>query len=272
MILFGLGLLELMLFAVFFILLVIGTSFDRRGVESPKWYVLGLGFVAMTLYFWPEYTFFGPAHVDAVMEGTKVLKAAHDRTVLWPLISSWSFWNPLAMFLGMGIAYSILEFVLEVRRTARKYAADWQQYLRSAVEVKQRDKDGELRMVESGLGRRGWVTKSMTVREVLADREDLSNAKAADELLESFVSTTNNRKKYGFLDLALNVDKTAPEPKINKLELAESLGAWTFFWPAYMVSLIIGDLLTEVFTWLAEFFISLSGRFVRMSFAGVFKF
>ena len=63
----------------------------------------------------------------------------------------------------------------------------------------------------------------------------------------------------------------APDPKIDREELAASVGAWTTFWPAYFVSLIFGDLLTELFRAFSSFLVSISGRFVRMAFKDVFK-
>lgn len=271
MLFLGLGLLEIVFFTIFFILLVIGASLDRRGNESPKWYILGIGFVILAAWFWPDFTFFGPAHVDAVMEGTKVISPAKDRVVLWELLSSWSFWTPLWMFLGAGVAYSILEFVLEVRRTARRYTELWARNLERRIDVKQLDAKGDPRSEETLSGRsKQWVTKSLTMREILANREDPSNAAVAEDLLTSFVN--DDRSRYGFVGLTLNADKTAPEPKIEKLKLAEAIGAWTFLWPVYAVSLVLGDLLTEIFNAIADALVKLSGRFVRMSFSDVFKF
>jgi hypothetical protein len=112
------------------------------------------------------------------------------------------------------------------------------------------------------------IMKIMTAREVIADREDPANATPAKEFIDGFIA--NQRRRYGFVSLTTSAAGT-PEPLIDKLELAESIGVWTFFWPAYAVSLVIGDLLTEVFNVIAEFLVKISGRFVRFSFADVFK-
>lgn len=265
----GLALLEIVFFTIFLILLVIGASLDRRGNESPKWWILGVGFILVAAWFWNDFTFFGPAEVAAVMDGTKVVSEAQTRVVLWDLVSSWSFWTPFWMFLGAGLVYSILEFVLEVRRTARKYTEVWSRHLDRRVEVKQLDAEGKPRSEE---GKRGnqWITKTLSIREIMANRDDKSNDAIAGELLESFVN--DDRSRYGFVGLVVNEAGTAPEPKINKIALAESVGAWTFLWPVYAVSLIIGDLLTEIFNWIADTLVAMSGRFVRMSFSDVFKF
>lgn len=265
----GLALLEIVFITIFVILLVIGASLDRRGNESPKWYILGIGFVLVAFWFWNDFTFFGPAEVAAVMEGDKVVSEAQTRVVLWDVMTSWSFWTPVWIFLGAGLAYSVLEFVLEVRRTARRYTKAWADYLDKRVDVKQLDEDGKPRSEEGRNGSR-WITKALTIREIMSNRDDKSNDAIAGDLLESFIN--NDRSRYGFVDLVLNESRTAPEPKIDKLELASAVGAWTFLWPIYAISLVLGDLLTEIFNWIADALVAMSGRFVRMSFSDVFKF
>ena len=274
MLIFGLGLLELAAIVVFFILLAVGTAFDRRGQDAPKWYVVGIFFVVAAVYFWPEYTFFGPAHVDAVMDGAKVITAAKDRVVLWPLVSQWSFWTPLFLFLGAGLVYSVIEFVLEVRRMARDYADRWARALDRKIEVYLLDDKGERTQVvgvDGKSSRAGWATKTVPARAVFSDLTDKSNAKAAEEFVDAFISN-NSQRNGSFIGIVKNAEGFAPEPKINKLSLSASLGAWTFLWPAYAVSLILGDLLTELFSILADFVVNISGRFVRASFSNVFKF
>lgn len=55
------------------------------------------------------------------------------------------------------------------------------------------------------------------------------------------------------------------ENKLLSLRKAEARG------PTYLVSLVVGDLLTQFFEWTSEFIIAISGRFVRWTFDGVFK-
>lgn len=246
-----LGLFEIIFFAVFFILMAIGVTFDRRGREEPKWYIFGVGLVIVAAWFWPDWTFLG----------------------IWDTVRSWAFWEPVGAYLAAGLVYSIVEFVLDVRRSARKYKSIWEQYLSSKIEVKQLDDKGLPRQEENV--RRGGtqtITKSLAVREVLQNTDDRSNAAVAKDLVDSFVTHNSGRPSYGFVGLKANESGSAPEPVIDKVELAEHIGAWTFLWPAYAVSLVLGDLLTEVFNWLTDTLVKLSGRFVRMSFSDVFKF
>lgn len=246
----ALGVLELIFVGAFFLLLVVGASFDRRGREAPKWYIFGLGFAAMVAYYWGDFTLGGA----------------------WGTVTRWTFWQPVGAYLGAGLVYSLLEFVLEVRRTARYYKESWTEALSRKIEIKQRDSSGEILRGAVSQSTRGLIgdpiTKVMTAREVVANREDPSNTAAAQEVIDGFIAY--QRRQYGFVSLTRSAAGT-PEPLINKLALAESIGAWTFFWPAYAVSLVIGDLLTEVFNVIAEFLVKISGRFVRFSFADVFK-
>lgn len=245
----ALGLFEIIFFAVFFILMAIGVTLDRRGREEPKWYIFGIGLVIVVAWFWSDFTFLG----------------------LWDTVRTWTFWEPVAAYLGAGLVYSILEFVLDVRRSARKYKALWNNNLTRHIDVKQLDADGKPMSQETRNGKQ-WVVKSLSTREVLGDAGDPSNAQVAKALVESFVSHSSGHQSNGFVQLKVDSTGLAPEPVINKVELAQHVGAWTFFWPVYAVSLVLGDLLTEVFNWTADVLVKLSGRFVRMSFSDVFKF
>ena len=53
--------------------------------------------------------------------------------------------------------------------------------------------------------------------------------------------------------------------------LATNVGAWSMFWPFYLMSLIVGDLLAEVFNAVAAVIVSMSGRFVKAVFKDTFK-
>lgn len=273
----GLSFLELAFIAVFFIALTIGTGFDRRGREEPKWCILGVGFVAAAVYFWPEYSFFGPADIAAVVDGGKITTPAIHRTVLWDVIRNWSFWTPLWMFIVAGLVYSLVEFALEVRRMARAYAERWTKAIDRKIEVYDLNDDGSYKTYpEPAAGlkkvKTGYISDMIDVATVLANVDGKKGYhEAGKNFVQSFISA-NDRPEYSFIGLTVNEAETAPEPKIHKKTLAESIGAWTFMWPAYLVSLVLGDLLTEVFNTLADFLVSISGRFVKLSFSNVFKF
>ncbi len=269
-----LGLWELIFLGVFFILMIVGTSFDRAGQESPKWYILGVGFIAIAAYYWKDLSM----------------------SSLWVTLSSWAFWKPIVVYLAIGLVYSLLEFVLDVRRSARNYAEDWKNHMASEVQVNVLNADGTP-VMKPKLDRRGQpvlaiervnnalgterevpvmenVTKNTTYAEgyrIVAEQgAESSRFNEVNAQTKSFLA--NYRFRNSIIEIQLAADKIGVEPRVNRLELAEHIGAWTFLWPAYAFSLIIGDLLTEVFRSIADFLATISGRFVRMSFANVFKF
>lgn len=267
------GWVEWTFLAVFFLLMVVGTSFDRAGQESPKWYVLGVGFVAIACYYWKDLSV----------------------SSLWVLLSTWAFWKPIVVYFMIGLAYSMLEFFLDVRRSARGYAAEWQRHLNTEIEVPVLDADGKVKMKQRVEMRRGVsspvtmqngndITSQIPVMDpemrstTFAEGYGIVKEKGAESNLfngvnaqtKSFLSSY--RFKNRIIEIQLAADKIGVEPKVNRLELAEHIGAWTFLWPMYAVNLIIGDLLTEVFRSIADFLTHISGRFVKLSFANVFKF
>lgn len=278
-----LGVVELAFLALFFIACVVGVTFDRRGVEEPKWAIIGVGAALIAVWYWSHWTFFGAAHIPAEMNNGTVVHEAVDRIVLWSVIQSWDLWRPVSEFLIAGLVYSLVEFALDVRRTARFYATEWTKYLTHTeeIEVTTTDADGNVvyvtEEVRNGRGER--VTKNVTRQrehsEVYAEVKAKGAASnlfnKALKLSQEFIS--QYRFKNRFIELTLNKDtKIDVEPKINKVELAEHITAWTLMWPMYLVSLVLGDLLVEIGRVLADVLVKISGRFVRLSFANVFKF
>lgn len=284
-------LFELTLVALFFwvfvVLLVVGTAFDRRGREEPKWYLIGLGFIAAAAYFWPDFTFFGPSHVAAVMgtgaDAAKVITPAYDRVVLWDLVSGPAFWVPVGSFLGLGLLYSVLEFGLTIRKSARGFAAAWQSFLSKSKTVPVYNTDGSPVITKNGKGQDVPSTQTITYGEMILTAKNQGGTyrhyQEAVDLVRSFVDRPRDfsgledffRQNKIIGAVLTEGDKLSVEPKVDKVELAEHVGAWTFLWPAYAISLIIGDLLTEVFTAIADFLASISGRVVKAAFSDVFK-
>jgi hypothetical protein len=90
-------------------------------------------------------------------------------------------------------------------------------------------------------------------------------------LVTEFLHWRNAVSYLRIIGIEATADGTNIEPKINRQQLAESIGCWTIFWPFYALSLIFGDLLNEVFRIIADLVANISGRFVRMAFKDVFK-
>lgn len=260
------GWVEWIFLCVFFLLMILGTSFDRSGMESPKWYVLGVGFVAIAIYYWKDLSV----------------------SSLWVLLSSWAFWKPVVIYFAIGLIYSMLEFFLDVRRSARQYAAEWQKHLNTEVRANVLNEDGSIKKVPRTEMRRGEVIQITNERgEPVMDNETRITTYAEGYTIvkqkgaaSARFNEVNKQTKdflggYRFKNRIIEIqlaEHIGVEPRVNRLQLAEHIGAWTFLWPAYLVSLIIGDLLTEVFRTIADFLTHISGRFVKLSFANVFKF
>lgn len=190
------------LFGLFAVAMVVSCTFDRRGTEEPKWYVFATLIVFLIAWGWNE--------------------------VYWKdLLFSKRLWVDLSLYLLIGLGYSIIEFLMEVRRSARYWAEEWKSYVRR-------------------------------------------NKGVIEALQQEFLGMHISSCKHRIIGITAT-DAGGIEPKINRSELAQGIGCWTFFWPFYAISLVIGDLLDEVWRVMADVLVSISGRFVRLTFKDVFK-
>lgn len=201
---------------IFALSMIVGCTFDRRQHEGAKWWVFGIGVGIWAIHSWN--TGYRPS---------------------WEGFLSADLWKFIAIYLAIGLGYSVLEFALDVRRSVRYWKEKWDAF----------------RTIRFG--------KS----EDNASPEDRAN---------TFVSQNTGYSRNRIIGVGINDDKkdtdTLIVPKVNRGELAEHIGCWMVFWPFYAVSLIIGDLMYEVAVFAADVFAKISGRFVRLSFANVFKF
>lgn len=101
-----------------------------------------------------------------------------------------------------------------------------------------------------------------------AARKYAASWKSYNGKVKDFVS---DYARYKNPLIGIEIVDEKPSPKVNKDELAACLGAWTFFWPAYALSLVLGDLFIEIFKTIANGLVKISGRFVRMAFKDVFQ-
>lgn len=263
----ALGLIELIIFGVFFILLIIATAFDRRQAEEPKWYLLGLGFIGLAVYFWPDFKLMGTSETGQV--------------ILLDVVSQWSFWQPAAYYLGFGLLYSALEFGLSIRKAAYRMSEQWEQFKKGTKAVPKFDEAGVAVFKKDEQDRQVPATELITYADFIKNAKSQGGAyrhfQLAVDLVKEFVKNRSNLNRRDLVQetrivgIEVTEDKLGVEPKVNRFELAEHVGAWTFLWPAYLFSLIIGDLLTEVFRAVADFLASISGRVVKMAFKDVFK-
>lgn len=266
----ALSLIELIFVGGFFLLMVIGTALDRRNNEYPKWWVLLIGFAGACIYLWGSISF----------------------SAIWTAVTSWTFWQPALVYLAAGLVYSVIEFTLSVRRLARAHADSWQRFISQVTTVFVLTSTG--REVPSaswvkGKGNGEFYTRwthdgestkeeqpvtriEVSYRDILlkAQRPD---ARTEDRMkaLELFRTYSNDSRSDDFVQVKLDPDTFQVQPTIERRRLADFISAWTFMWPAYAVSLILGDLLVEGFRLVGDVFSQLGGRFVRIAFNGTFK-
>lgn len=232
---FTLGLLEMVLLAAFLTILLFGIYFDINGRTKPKWYIFGFGMIALAGVNWGNWTFSG----------------------FYETIWSWVFWKSLLVYLIAGVVYSVIEFVLDVRKTSRRYKDAWEHALLQNINHHARNS-----------------TEKTSLKEAINRRPDLPENEPLIADIFSAINMFVSRNNYSNAIIKLEYDKEtmeSPQPKIDKTKLAEFIGAWTFFWPVYMIFLVFGDLFTEIFNQLSNFFVSLGGRFVKLVFKDVFK-
>lgn len=169
----------------------------------------------------------------------------------WDMVMSGDIWRPVGYYLLAGVIYACIEFAMEIRRSVRYWSNTWENYKGAAARAAaSRPQSREDPAEDQG------------------DNEDLYRKRLVSDFLQRYVVGERHR----IISAQANEADDAIEPKVNRGQLAESIGCWTIFWPFYAISLIIGDLLTEGFRIIADLLTSLSGRFVRMSFKNVFKF
>lgn len=232
-----LGLMEIFFFSAFVLCMLVGITYDRRDRESSKWYVFIFGLLLFTAWGWKDFTSMG---LSGIYEG----------------FTSWAFWTPILYYFGFGLIYSILEFFMNIRRSAKFFTSDWKRMLGENIDASERG-----------------VARSFTLQEglnAIADKSTVFLYKDyVVKAIQRYVDRSQIRNRV--VVLRFNRETELPEPRINKAELAEHVGAWTFFWPFYLLSLVLGDLLTEIFAQVSEFLVTISGRFVRVVFKDVFK-
>lgn len=245
------GLFELAFIAVFTIALVIGCTLDRRySAEQVKWWTVFAGVTGLIAWHWNELTFSG----------------------IWAAISSFTFWQPALIYLGLGLLYCLPEFYLAVRRTAKNQAKRWASFISSHTAtpvVIDGLADRQLRSKIISMAREnGWTVEKTEKAE--RDQSNVGNyAVVALSEIRAYLRGLD-RSDYRMVSFEVANDFSIT-PVINRGYLSACVGAWTVFWPFYLISLVIGDLLTEIFDRVAEVIAALSGRWVRLIFRDTFK-
>ena len=185
--------------------------------------------------------------------------------------------------------YSILEFGLEIVRSARVYKEEWAAHLKHTITYTVRDefrnrlpidptKSACLDNVQKLTIQIGTLyTKVKNGLGVTGDDCGISLDEAtalAKEQTQRFVQL--GLKDYShsgskIIGIKLNEDLIGVSPYVNVKALSDHVGAWTVLWPAYAASLILGDLFDEVFHGIGRAISGISSWVVKLTFANVFK-
>lgn len=168
-------------------------------------------------------------------------------SAMFAMLASAAFWSAVGWYLGFGLVYSwLIEFQFAVRRAKNYYAASWEDHLVERPWLKE------------------FLTKHQTKEGVDADELD-----AANKDINAFV--TFNRRSYDVIVVEASKTGMRPELKINRGALVNNITAWTFFWPFYAISLVVGDLIKMVVETVVDLMSNLSNRYVKWVSINTFK-
>jgi hypothetical protein len=251
---FGITILEVIVLTVLAILFIISAAYDRSHRSySFKWWTLVLGIAALILMFGPN-----EWSVSAV----------------WNSILSWEFWRPIVIYFSLGALYSIVEFLFQIRRESKILKESWSAYISTKVDV-------DLTMEEmseiDGVDRPGRDKKirgrvAFPVKQLLEHAQSHQSETTKDRA-ERLISSFRNLQSWGNSDFIVKPTLTTSgvEPEIQKGQLFSRLTVWILFWPAYMLSLLLGDIIEYVVSNLKALLVTLSNRFIKYVFADTFK-
>jgi len=151
------------------------------------------------------------------------------------------FWHPALKYVGFGLAYSIVELFREVASARAKLAKEWNDLLSRYPAFRQLVLDS----------RAEGAAYNHEVHDQLQS--------LADSRVSSVIGLVHNTKDH------------TVEPVVNKVELADHMTAWTFFWPFYLLSFVLGDFVLQIFNIAAEMLAHISGKAIKAYFASIFK-
>ena len=207
---FTLGVWASIALGVFFLLMVLACTEDRRNREGFKWAVFFVGLVVFVVWQWGESS--------------------------WSMFSAASFWKGVGLYLGAGAIYSMFEFYFSVRRAAKEWSERWETF---------------------------------KINEKNHPSFSSASAQPGSTREQRFMSQYGRSSRDGLVNVEITDDVLVPI--VNRSELAQSIGCWMLFWPAYGVSLLLGDVLSSLFRHAAAVLERLSRGLVARAFAGVFR-
>ena len=155
-----------------------------------------------------------------------------DPNLGWQVVFTAGFWKAAGAYLGLGVLYSLVEFRFQIRREARVWAQRWEHF------------------------QVHWSPSP--------------NARQDQDIRSAFVDHSNSRYSGAYLTRMVKAEAGSLAPEIDRKDLSQAIGCWTLFWPAYALSLALGDLLTELWQRMADVLTAISARFVSNTFHKAF--
>lgn len=100
-----------------------------------------------------------------------------------------------------------------------------------------------------------------------------------NEAAEYFASLFKTEEKHRFTSTSstyIFVSASKGEnggvvPEINKKKLADNITAWTVFWPLYLLNMIFGKFLFNMFNYISGVFVKLSRKYITKVFTEAFE-
>jgi hypothetical protein len=132
-------------------------------------------------------------------------------------------WKNIGIYALIGVVYGLtVEFYSAARRAKTTHLIEWQEFVANI------DIDN---YITYGTG------------------ADVEKTKAK---IDEWV--VQNSGKYSIIRLELSSSCRTITPKIHKVNFARELTAWTLLWPAYAISILIGDFCHWVAEWVTNVF------------------
>lgn len=270
----ALSLIEMLVLIALFFFLIVGTGYDRNGRAGVKWVA-----------------------IIALVGG-------------WALFHNWSgsfwdmaksflssdFWLPALTYFAFGlIIYSPIEFRFEIKGSARRMTKRWEEFLEKNPKVRARklmsaeemrieaeQKAEEERLLQEQ--RSSIVGKAKQLIEeagIKLDRdaknllehshERRREEPTAEQKVAEFVEYAN-RRQYGYVSdiIRLKADGVNIDTSIYRPGLVQSIACWTFMWPAYAASLVLGNFVVEFFETVVDMTQKWANERLKKAFAEVF--
>ncbi len=216
------SLLELALFLVFVLAMTLSTLSDRRGYPSTKWFV-GAFFFAVLWFMYDMSAFLS-----------------------WAYVSSFEWVVPSLQYLGVGFAYAIIEFIINVRGISISARKEW------------------LKFVESNYQKSSTGLTSQEIK----DRDKLMDFVSNNRI---YGETWAANKHYPLIKFTADKCKNTIVAKIDRQETCKRVIDWMLFWPFFGISLIFGRLLTAIIKNITSGIAYVGDKFVNAWFKDVFK-